>query len=94
MYATKLQPPTLQFMLLVTSTLMPYVLYNNNVAVTDYIDHWFSFGLQQIITKPTRISQHSATLFDHRITNAQSSKFESIIITSKHSDHFPVIQFF
>jgi hypothetical protein len=81
-------------MLLVTSTLMPYVLYNNNVVVTDYIDLLFSFGLLQIITKPTRISQHSATLIDHLITNAPSSKFESIIITSKLSDHFLVIHFF
>jgi hypothetical protein len=59
--------------------------------VTEYVDLLFSFGLLQVITKPTRCTQNSATLIDHVITNAVGPYIESIIITSLISDHFPIL---
>jgi hypothetical protein len=46
-----------------------------------------------VITKPTRCTDHSATIIDHIITNSQLTNYESCIITSGVSDHFPVIFF-
>ncbi len=65
--------------------------YNTNNNVTDYINLLFSYGLLQIITKPTRVTLNSATLIDHLITNSNSNSFETVILTSKLSDHFPIV---
>ena len=43
--------------------------------------------------KPTRCTSHSATLIDHVVSNSKADFFESIILTTKISDHFPVIYF-
>jgi hypothetical protein len=59
--------------------------------VTEYVDLLFSFGLLQVITKPTRCTQNSATWIDHVITNSMCPNIESIIVTSLISDHFPII---
>ncbi len=65
--------------------------YDSVPAVQDYVDLLFSLGLLQIITRPTRCSANSATLIDHAILNPKSAACESAIITSKISDHFPII---
>ncbi len=67
--------------------------YNSNLRVTEYVDLLFSYGLLQIITKPTRCTHNSATLIDHVITNFKSDVYKSVIITDCISDHFPVIHF-
>jgi hypothetical protein len=53
----------------------------------------FSYGFIQAVTNPTRISNNSATLIDHVLTNAISNSLDSVIITTKISDHFPIIHF-
>ena len=65
--------------------------YSRCNQVTNYVDLLFSFGLLQIITKPTRCTPKSATLIDHIITNAIQSDLNSSILISYMSDHFPVI---
>ena len=65
--------------------------YNSNPQVTEYIDLLFSFGLLQVITKPTRCTKNSATLIDHVITNSVCSDISSYIVTSLISDHFPIL---
>jgi len=50
----------------------------------------FSYGLLQIVTKPTRCTHHSATLIDHIITNNSDTDLESFVVTTFMSDHFPV----
>ncbi len=47
----------------------------------------------QIISKPTRIANKSATIIDHIITSSINPTHKSVILTSKISDHFPVIYF-
>ena len=64
--------------------------YSKCNQVTSYVDLLFSFGLLQIITKPTRCTPRSATLIDHIITNAINSDLQSKIIISHISDHFPI----
>ena len=44
----------------------------------------------QIVTKPTRCSLTSATLIDHIITNVSNGSFETNIVISHISDHFPL----
>jgi len=67
--------------------------YNINNQVTEYIDLLFSFGYLQIVMKPTRCTTHSATLIDHIVTNSKSDVFDTVLLTSEISDHFPVIHF-
>ena len=47
--------------------------YNSCNFTRDYVELLFSYGLLQVITKPTRCSLNSATLIDHVITNSQAS---------------------
>jgi hypothetical protein len=65
--------------------------YANSTQVTEYIDLLFSFGLIQIVANPTRVTLNSATLIDHILTNSSSSTNDITILTSKLSDHFPII---
>jgi len=66
---------------------------NSNLRSAEFMDLLFSFGLLQIVTKPTRCTDNSASLIDHFITNQCAPVFTTIILTSKISDHFPVICF-
>ena len=50
----------------------------------------FGYGFLQLVSLPTRISNNSATLIDHIYTNANLNQFESYIILSDISDHFPI----
>ena len=50
----------------------------------------FSHGLLPIVTKPTRITSHTATLIDHIYTNSSISHITYGIATIDISDHLPV----
>ena len=67
--------------------------YNSCSNVTEYIDLLFSFGLLQVVTKPTRCTLTSATAIDHIICKSPVNVYKSIILTSKLSDHFPILHF-
>ncbi len=67
--------------------------YESCKHVSDYVNQLFAYGLLQVVTKPTRSTMNSATLIDHVIANVSHSTFETAIITSKISDHFPVVFF-
>ena len=67
--------------------------YGANSVVSEYIDLLFSRGLLQVVTKPTRCTLASATLIDHIISNVISKKFNTVILTSLISDHFPLLHF-
>ena len=54
-----------------------------------YLDMLFSHDLLPVITKPTRITSHTATLIDHIYTNTVNS-LVSGILTIDISDHLPV----
>jgi hypothetical protein len=83
------------------TNLNAYLMGDFNVDVLKYrtcsyasglIDLLFSLGLIQIINKPTRCTDYSATLIDHIYTNnVHLSDISSFIIISHMSDHFPII---
>ena len=62
-----------------------------NKFISEYVDTLFSYGFLQIITKPTRVSDNSATLIDHILTNSLCEQFDSYILCHHISDHFPII---
>ena len=63
----------------------------NNRFIAAYIEAVFSFGFLQLVTRPTRINEKSATLLDHILTNSTVQEQYTFRICSKLSDHFPVI---
>ena len=63
---------------------------NSHKNIMEYIDLLYSYGLLQIITKPTRIASLSATLIDHVLTNVSSTVYETQLLTHKISDHFAI----
>jgi hypothetical protein len=67
--------------------------HSNSSQISEYINLLSSYGVLQAITKPTRCADHSATIIDHIATNANLSVYESLIITSRVSDHFPIVFF-
>ena len=60
----------------------------SHIKTNDYLDNLFSNGFVPEITKPTRITSHSATLIDHIYTNKPDFTFSSGIILTDISDHF------
>ena len=67
------------------------VLQNaTNPMAASYIENLFSSGLLQIVTKPTRVTNSSATCIDHILTNKILPVYNTFIVTSKISDHFPI----
>ena len=51
-----------------------------------------SNGLYPLISKPTRITSHSATLIDNIFTNCIDSEIISGLLYTDISDHLPVFQ--
>ena len=64
--------------------------HENHLDTNMYLDSLLSNGLLPLITLPTRISGRSATLLDHICTNIIDDTFDTGIIISDLSDHFPV----
>ena len=69
---------------------MDLLKHESHSVTAQFIESLFAFSLLPMITKPTRITAHSATLIDNIFTNntAVSSKNGSII--SDISDHLPI----
>ena len=66
---------------------------NAHKPTETYFDNISAFGFLQLITKPTRIVNFSATLIDHLLTNDIKNNYKSGIITSDISDHLPFFHF-
>ena len=62
----------------------------NNKFISEYVETVFSFGFLQLVTKPTRINENSATLIDHILTNSNVQEHDTFILCSELSDHFPI----
>ena len=67
-----------------------FLKYNTHPPTEQYLDMLYSNNLPPIITKPTRITEHTATLDDHIYTNSPIARVTSGIITIDLSDHLPV----
>ena len=57
------------------------------------LENSFANGFLELISIPTRVSHANATLIDHLYTNDTQTQFESTVIVSDISDHFPICHF-
>ena len=62
--------------------------YSKHEKTNDYVDNLFACGFMPVITKPTRVTDHSATLIDHIYINNIGQKGHSGIVVTDVSDHF------
>jgi hypothetical protein len=67
-----------------------FLKYNDHPKTKEYLDMLYSNNLVPLITKPTRITNHTATLIDHIYTNAPIHDTVSGIALVDLSDHLPV----
>ena len=56
-----------------------------------YLDLLLENGFLPLITLPTRIQNSSASLLDHIATNISDTRYDSNVIITDISDHFPVL---
>ena len=63
--------------------------YHSHQQTERYVDMIYSLDLLPLITKPTRITNRTATLIDHIYTN-NVNRLTSGIVTLDISDHLPV----
>lgn len=63
--------------------------YNTDRQTSDYLDMLLNLGFMPMITKATRITNHSATLIDHIYTNSPEKIIKSGICLADISDHLP-----
>lgn len=64
--------------------------FSDHIKTGEYLEDTFSQGFLPLITKPTRITSHSATLIDHIYTNKLDINATSGIIINDISDHFGI----
>jgi len=62
---------------------------NSHKQTENYFDNISAHGFLQIISKPTRIVNFSATLIDHLLTNDIKGIYRSGVIITDLSDHLP-----
>lgn len=62
--------------------------YNTHAQTRNFLDDILSNGLFPLITKPTRVQTHSATIIDHIYTNMTKKTITSGVIITDISDHF------
>lgn len=60
----------------------------------DFVDKMYSLSLYPIITKPSRITSHSATIIDNIFTNVVGNLTTSGLFICDISDHLPVFTLF
>ena len=64
--------------------------HESHSVTAQFIESLFAFGFLPMITKPTRITAHSATLIDNIFTKITTVSSKSGLIISDISDHLPI----
>ena len=59
-------------------------------CVRQFLDLMYSIGLYPLITKPTRISQNTATLIDNIFTTDIEQHYTCGLLINDISDHLPI----
>ncbi|XP_042079132.1 uncharacterized protein LOC121814946 [Haplochromis burtoni] len=59
-------------------------------AIDDFTDTMYSLSLYPTITKPSRITSHSATIIDNIFTNVMDFQINSGLLVCDITDHLPV----
>ena len=60
-------------------------------AVRDYVNMLNANGTFSLITIPTHVGRHSATLLDHFYTNSGDMATQSYVLGSVITDHYPIL---
>ena len=66
------------------------IAHESNVDCQNLIDNAHNSGFVQLVSRPTRITESSATLIDHVYTNNMDSTLSCNIVTLDISDHLAV----
>jgi len=64
---------------------------DDDVLLSKFIDIMQSYNMQPSVTRPTRVTEFSATLIDNIFTNLPVSACKSLIVYDDTSDHFPIL---
>jgi hypothetical protein len=64
--------------------------FTSHSSTEKYLNMLYAYNFLPIITKPTRLTDHTKTLIDHIYTNAYSDQISSGILLYDISDHLPV----
>ena len=67
------------------------IKYDNDINSQKLIDTTTNYGFVQTISRPTRITDHSATLIDHIFSNNLNKIISSSVITHDLSDHLATL---
>ena len=67
-----------------------FLNFSNHIPTEEYLDMLYSNNFLPIITKPTRITNHTSTLIDHIYTNTPIEQITPGIATMDISDHLPI----
>ena len=67
-----------------------FLNYNRDNKISDYLDMLLDFGYMLLITKPTRITDHTATLIHHIYKNVPQKITKAGICLADITDHLPV----
>ena len=65
--------------------------FQQHERTKDLLENSFSNGFLELISLPTRLTHNTATLIDHVYTNSIRDNFDTSIIISDISDHFPIL---
>ena len=71
-----------------------FLKYSTHADTEEYLDMLYLDNFIPIITKPTRITEHSSTLIDHIYTNASTQNIVSGIALVDISDHLPTFSLY
>jgi exonuclease III len=63
---------------------------NSHNPTKEFLDNMTTYGFVPLISKPTRITDHSATLIDNIFSNSNIDTIESGILVTDVADHFGV----
>jgi len=63
----------------------------NHPGTDDFLNELMAFGFLPSVTRPTRITEATATLIDNIFTNFHENITSSLIAYDDISDHFPII---
>ena len=68
-----------------------FLEYHHHSQTEEFLDMLFANSILPIITKPTRITDHTATLIDHIYTNSVQN-LTAGILTIDITDHLPIFR--
>ena len=67
------------------------IKYDTDSSSQNLIDTLAKYGFAQTVSKPTRVTDHSATLIDHVYTNNIENTLSSNVLTFDISDHLATL---